>query len=42
MAKVVVIGAGMGGLSAAARLRAKGHEVLICEQSGTLGGKLAR
>jgi phytoene desaturase len=38
---VVVIGAGMGGMAAAARLRVKGHQVLVLEQSGTYGGKLA-
>ncbi|MFI9011435.1 phytoene desaturase family protein [Actinosynnema sp. NPDC053489] len=40
MARVVVIGAGMGGLAAAARLAAGGHEVTVLEQSGTHGGKL--
>lgn len=42
MAKVVVVGAGMGGLAAAARLAAVGHAVTICEQSLEVGGKLAR
>jgi phytoene dehydrogenase-like protein len=41
VARVVVIGAGMGGMAAAARLRVKGHEVLVVEQSSTYGGKLA-
>ncbi len=40
MAGVVVIGAGMGGLAAAARLAARGHRVTIVEQAGTHGGKL--
>lgn len=40
MARIVVVGAGMGGLAAAARLRVKGHDVTICEQSATFGGKL--
>ncbi|SNQ46973.1 Phytoene desaturase [Frankia canadensis] len=40
MARVVVIGAGMGGLAAAARLAATGHEVTVCEQSSEIGGKL--
>ena len=40
MARVVVIGAGMGGMAAAARLRVKGHEVTIVEASPTHGGKL--
>ncbi len=40
MAGVVVIGAGMGGMATAARLRVKGHDVLVLEQSGTYGGKL--
>ena len=41
MSRVVVIGAGMGGLAAAARLSAQGHEVLVVEQAETWGGKLA-
>jgi phytoene desaturase len=40
MAKIVVIGAGFGGLAAAARLHALGHEVTVCERSGAVGGKL--
>ena len=40
MANVVVIGAGMGGMAAAARLSVKGHEVTILEQGDTHGGKL--
>jgi phytoene desaturase len=39
--RVVVIGAGAGGMAAAARLAAKGHRVTIVEQSSTYGGKLA-
>ena len=42
MARIVVIGAGMGGMSAAARLAVKGHDVTIAEQGSTYGGKLAR
>src|SRR6187549_1536807 len=42
MARVVVIGAGMGGLAAAARLAARGHQVTVCEQSDRIGGKLGR
>ncbi len=41
MAHIVVIGAGMGGLASAARLRARGHEVTVLEQAQTVGGKLA-
>lgn len=41
MARVVVIGAGMGGLAAAARLATLGHDVVVCEQAHTVGGKLA-
>jgi phytoene desaturase len=42
MARVVVVGAGMGGLAAAARLAALGHRVTVCEQAPEVGGKLAR
>jgi phytoene desaturase len=42
VSRVVVIGAGLGGLSAAARLAAAGHEVTVCEQSGAVGGKMGR
>jgi phytoene desaturase len=42
MARVVVIGAGVGGLAAAARLAATGHRVSIVEQSDRVGGKLGR
>ncbi|GAA2584499.1 phytoene desaturase family protein [Winogradskya consettensis] len=40
--KVVVIGAGVGGLAAAVRLAAAGHQVDVYEQSATIGGKLGR
>jgi phytoene desaturase len=40
VARVVVIGAGMGGLAAAARLGVLGHQVTVCEQSAAIGGKL--
>ena len=40
MARVVVIGAGMGGMAAAARLAVKRHDVTVVEQSATYGGKL--
>lgn len=39
MARVVVIGSGIGGLAVAARLRVRGHEVNVLEQSNTFGGK---
>ncbi|MFZ4107790.1 MAG: phytoene desaturase family protein [Candidatus Planktophila sp.] len=38
--KIVVIGAGMGGMTAAARLARTGHEVSLYEASDTYGGKL--
>ena len=40
MSRVVIIGAGVGGLASAARLAALGHDVTICEQSSAVGGKL--
>lgn len=38
MARVAVVGAGFGGLATAARLAKLGHEVVLLEASGTLGG----
>ncbi|QBI21017.1 phytoene desaturase [Egibacter rhizosphaerae] len=40
MARVVVVGAGVGGLAAAGRLAAAGHRVTVCEQHHEVGGKL--
>ena len=39
--KVIVIGAGAGGLATAARLAAKGKSVTVLEQANYFGGKLA-
>ena len=39
--KVVVVGAGLGGLSAAAHLVGRGHDVTIVERSGAPGGRAA-
>ena len=41
MSRVVVIGAGLGGLAVAARLAVRRHDVTILEQAPTTGGKLA-
>lgn len=38
--KIAVIGGGLGGLSAAIRLQAKGFQVDLYEKNSTLGGKL--
>ncbi len=40
MSRVVVVGAGVGGLAAAARLAALGHDVTVCEAEQEVGGKL--
>ncbi|MBW3639666.1 MAG: phytoene desaturase [Actinobacteria bacterium] len=40
MSRIVVVGAGVGGLAAAARLATLGHQVTICEAADTVGGKL--
>jgi len=40
--KIAVIGGGLGGLSAAIRLSADGHDVTVLEQNERIGGKLNR
>ncbi|TVQ12767.1 MAG: phytoene desaturase [Balneolaceae bacterium] len=40
MKKILVIGAGIGGLSAAALLAAKGHSVTVIERNARAGGKM--
>lgn len=40
MKKIIVIGAGLGGLSAACRLARDGHEVTVVEKNGGPGGKV--
>jgi phytoene desaturase len=42
VSRIVVIGAGIGGLAAAGRLAAAGHDVTIVERAETVGGKLGR
>ena len=37
--RVVVIGSGFGGIAAALRLKAKGHDVTIVEKQNDLGGR---
>jgi phytoene desaturase len=40
VARVVVVGGGVGGLAVAARLARMRHDVTLCEQAPVLGGKL--
>ncbi|WP_165989877.1 NAD(P)/FAD-dependent oxidoreductase [Streptomyces sp. YIM 98790] len=42
MARIAVVGAGMGAMAAAARLATAGHRVTVYERSGTHGGALRR
>ncbi|WP_353854863.1 phytoene desaturase family protein [Bacillus sp. Bos-x628] len=42
MKKVIIIGGGLGGLSAAIRLQSSGFQVTILEKEAALGGKLQR
>ncbi|MFJ2133205.1 phytoene desaturase family protein [Streptomyces sp. NPDC087845] len=42
MARIAVIGAGMGAMAAAARLAVAGHRVTVYERSGTFGGSVGR
>ncbi|MFF3752091.1 phytoene desaturase family protein [Streptomyces sp. NPDC002018] len=42
MARIVVIGAGMGAMAAAARLAVAGHRVTVYERSETYGGSVGR
>ena len=39
MKKVLVIGSGFGGIAAALRMRAKGHDVTLLEKHKDLGGR---
>ena len=40
--RVVVIGAGMGGLASAAQLSARGYDVTVIEKEEGVGGKARR
>ena len=42
MARIAVIGAGMGALAAAARLAVAGHRVTVYERAETYGGAVGR
>ncbi len=42
MARVIVLGAGLGGLSAACHLRGDGHDVLVLERELVPGGRAGR
>ena len=37
--KTIVIGSGFGGIAAALRLKAKGHDVTLIEKHNDLGGR---
>lgn len=37
--KIVIVGAGFGGLSSAALLSSKGHEVIVIEKNKGIGGE---
>ena len=39
LSRIIVIGSGFGGLSAAARLAARGHRVELFEKRDKLGGR---
>ncbi|MBM9766441.1 phytoene desaturase family protein, partial [Staphylococcus aureus] len=38
--KIAVIGAGVTGLAAAARIASQGHEVIIFEKNNNVGGRM--
>ena len=42
MDKVAIVGAGLGGLSAAAHLLSQGHEVTVFEREASAGGRALR
>jgi len=42
MARIAVVGAGVGGLAAGIRLAALGHRVTVYEGAATPGGKCGR
>jgi phytoene desaturase len=42
MSHLVIVGAGVGGLAAAIRLRGQGHEVTVLEKNATPGGRCNR
>lgn len=42
MSRIVVVGAGFGGLAVAGRLARAGHQVTVFEQAAEVGGKLGR
>jgi phytoene dehydrogenase-like protein len=41
VAQILIVGAGMSGMAAAARLAARRHEVTVCDASATFGGALS-
>lgn len=42
MSRIIVVGGGIAGLAAAARLAHQGHQVTLIEQRAELGGRISQ